>query len=136
MVGTKVLTSGMIRTWDYGSANMAVLTTPDISLGRFWVPGQGGARAARLAGIQVHFSAGTGTADLQLVRQSPANQPLEDFVLHTFWAVGTGYPIFKPIPISERSLFIFEPDEQACLVWTNPNSGTMRWTAQLTWEPY
>ena len=91
--------------------------------------------------LRADFTSGTGSADMTLSVKSAITSDF-DRVLHTFYAVGTGgdaYVNFR-IPDDEFGDWLFGYSraselDKLDLAWTNPDSGTMKWTMQLGLKP-
>lgn len=91
--------------------------------------------------LRVDFTSGTGSADMTLSVKSGITSGF-DRVLHTFYAVGTGGDAYVNlrIPDDEFDDWLFGYSRASVLdkldlAWTNPDSGTMKWTMQLGLKP-
>ncbi len=88
-----------------------------------------------LASLEIHFSGGTGTANLVISRDSFQGS-LYDADLYTITGCGTGTDVnffVRDDEVGRRFLFDAREGEsdQVKLAWTNPDDGNMRWAMRL-----
>ncbi|KKK52528.1 hypothetical protein LCGC14_3103990, partial [marine sediment metagenome] len=101
--------------------------TDDTSEARFHLSGDG---PFVLVFLRLHFSAGTGSADVE-VKLDSVKDTYHDTSLWTLASRGTGADANMRIPAEELMHWVFEPCDELVLEWTNPHSGTMRWGAEM-----
>jgi len=117
-----------------GTANMGDVTD-EASPCRFWLPG---VPRFALVSLRALFVGGTGTAEL-LIRKDHSrgsNFDFKDWRISDAGTDGTARVSFR-IPEDEIYHYIYDMNpqnaiqDQLVVTWTNPDSGTMRWSLEV-----
>ena len=119
----------LVIRYDGGSGNMAdlVFGAPTNTEGRFSIPG---GESFAVVYIRLHFASGSNTADVALHVDSHQESQF-DTKLWKWQARGTGTDLNFRVPEDQIVHFTFQAGDEMVLTWTNPDSGTMVWGAEV-----
>ncbi len=114
--------------YDSGSSTMGDLDWPEdgVERCRFSL----GNKPFVVRFVRVHFTEGTGTADLVLNVDSHQGR-FHDTALWTVKAVGTGADANFRCPSDQLSHFMLGADDKLVLTWANPDDGNINWGAEV-----
>jgi len=80
--------------------------------------------------IRLHFASGSDAADVTVNVDSHQESQF-DTLLYTLKNRGTGADANFRVLEDEMQHWVFQPGDHMVLVWTNPDSGTMIWGAEV-----
>jgi hypothetical protein len=95
------------------------------------------AAAFKLVFLRMHFSGGSGTANVTLTLESAAGDEWNT-LLYTVNARGVGADlnlILTREELSDPSPWAFQPGDGLRIQWANPQPDTMAWALELGYEP-
>ena len=92
----------------------------------------GNSKAFALTAIRVHFTSGSGTADMSINIDSHRGTNF-DTLVKVVRAVGTGTDANWRVPKDQQDEWVVEPGDDVVLTWTDP--GTTIWGITVTLRP-
>ena len=116
---------------DGGDANMGSLAFGQAdSQAHFWLTEGGVDQSFVVVFIRIHFNSGTGAADVAVNVDSDRDSSY-DTLLYTLNDRGTGADANFRVLEDELMHWVFQAGDRLVLTWTNPDSGTMVWGAEV-----